>query len=111
MFTLGQTVLALGFAATSMSITFRPKLFTEKAPMVPVIKAIAAKRSKDGVLSVEKTRDRCDMRNVRGRQNRGLYATFFSMTSRARDSTMPANFRGEFPSIRSTENLNSRQLG
>ena len=111
MYTLGQTVLAQGFAATFMSMTFRPKLFTEEAPMVPLIKAIAAKRSKDGVFSVEKSRDRCDMRNVRGRQNRGLYATFFSMTSWARDSTMPANFRGEFPSTCSTENLNSRQLG
>ena len=53
MYTLGQTVLAQGFAATFMSMTFRPKLFTEKAPMVPLIKAIAAKRSKDGVFSVE----------------------------------------------------------
>ena len=66
--------------------------------MVALIKAIAAKRSKDGVFSVKKSRDRCDMRNVRARQNRGLCATFFSMTSRARDSTMPTNFRGEFPS-------------
>ena len=56
MYTLGQTVLAQGFAATFMSMTFRPKLFTEKAPMVPLIKAIAAKRSKDGVFSVEKSR-------------------------------------------------------
>ena len=104
MFTLGQTVLAQGFAASFMSMTFRPKLFTEKAPMT-------AKRPKDGVFSVEKSLDRCDMRNVRGRRNRGLCATFFSMTSRAWDSTMPANFRGEFPSIRSTEKLNSRQLG
>ena len=52
MFTLGQTVLAQGFAATFMSMTFRPKLFTEKAPMEPFFKAIAAKRSKDGVFSV-----------------------------------------------------------
>ena len=32
MYTFGQTVLALGFAATFMSKTFRPKVFTEKAP-------------------------------------------------------------------------------
>jgi len=65
--------------------------------MVPLIKAIAAKRSKDGVFSVEKSLDRCDMRNVRGRQIRGLCAMFFSMTSRARDSTMAANVRGKVP--------------
>jgi hypothetical protein len=111
MYTLGQTVLAQGFAATFMSMTFRPKLFTEKAPMVPVIKAIAAKRQKDGVIAVEKSLDRWDMRNLRGRQIRGLCAPFFFMTRRAWDSTMPANFRGEFPSTRSAENLNSRQLG
>ena len=97
MYTLSQTVLAQGFAATFMSMTFRPKLFTEKAPMVPLIKAIAAKRSKDGVFSVEKSRDRCDMRNVRGRHIAVLCATFFSMASWARDSTMPANFRGRVP--------------
>jgi len=111
MYAFDQTVFGLTFAATFMGMTFRRKLFTEKAPTVPLIKAIAAKRSKDGVFSVEKSRDRCDMRNVRGRPNRGLCATFFSMTSWARDSTMPANFRGEFPSTCATENLNSRQLG
>jgi hypothetical protein len=56
MYTLGQTVFAQVFATTFMSMTFRPKLFTEEAPMVPLIKAIAAKRSKDGVFSVEKSR-------------------------------------------------------
>jgi len=67
MYAFDQTVFGLTFAATFMGMTFRPKLFTEKAPTVPLIKAIAAKRSKDGVFSVEKSRDRCDMRNVRGR--------------------------------------------
>lgn len=106
MCTYVQPVLVLGFAATFITETFRGKLFTEEAPRVAIVKAIAAKRSKDGVFSVEKSRDRCDMRNVRARQNRGLCATFFSMTSRARDSTMPTNFRGEFPSTCSTEILN-----
>jgi hypothetical protein len=106
MYAFDQTAFVLAFAATFMSMTFQRKLFTEKAPMVPLIKAIVAKRSKDGVFSVEKSRDRCDMRNVRGRRNRGLCATYFSMTSWARDSTMPTNFRGEFPSMCSTKNLN-----
>ena len=97
MYSVDQTVFGLTFAATFMGMTFRPKLFTEKAPVVPLIKAIAAKRSKDGVFSVEKSRYRCDMRYVRGRQNRGLCATFFSMTSRAQDSKMPGNFRGRVP--------------
>ena len=104
MYTFGPP--ALGFAATLKTETFQAKVFTEEAPQVALTKAIAAKRSKDGVFSVEKSRDRCDMRNVRGRPNRGLCATFFPMTSRARDSTMPTNFRGEFPSTCSTKNLN-----
>jgi hypothetical protein len=118
MYRFGQPLLAprlrggkLGFAATFMTETFAAKAFTEEASQPALVKAIAAKRSKDGVFSVEKSRDRCDMRNVRARQNRGLFATFFSMTSRVRDSSMPANFRGEFPSTCSTENLNQRQLG
>jgi hypothetical protein len=53
MYAFDQIVFGLTFAATFMGMTFRPKLFTEKAPMVPLIKAIAAKRSKDGVFSVE----------------------------------------------------------
>ena len=68
MYAFDQTAFGLAFAATFMSMTFQRKLFTEKAPMVPLIKAIVAKRSKDGVFSVEKSRDRCDMRNVRARQ-------------------------------------------
>ena len=111
MYAFDQTSLGLGFAATLRTETFQAKVFTEEAPQVALSKAIAAKRSEDGVFSVKKSRDRCDMRNVRARQNRGLCATFFSMTSWARDSTMPTNFRGEFPSTCSTENLNSRQLG
>ena len=106
MHTFGPPVLALGFAAKLKTEPFQAKVFTEEAPQVTFRKAIAAKRSKDGVFSVRKSRDRCDMRNVRARQNRGLCATFFSMTNWARDSTMPTNFRGEFPSTCSTENLN-----
>lgn len=98
MFRFGPPVLALGFAATLKTETFQAKAFTEEAPQMAFSKAIAAKRSKDGVFSVKKSRDRCDMRNERARQNRGLCATFFSMTNWARDSTMPTNFRGEFPS-------------
>ena len=56
MYTLGPSLRYDIYEHTFMSMTFRPKLFTEKAPMVPLIKAIAAKRSKDGVFSVEKSR-------------------------------------------------------
>ena len=59
---------ALGFAATLKTETFQAKVFTEEAPQVALTKAIAAKRSTYGVFSVKKSRDRCDMRNVRTRQ-------------------------------------------
>jgi hypothetical protein len=97
MYTFGPPVLALGFAATLRTETFQAKVFTEEAPQAALIKAIAAKRSKDGVFSVEKSRDRCDMRNVRARQNRGLCATFFSMTSRDRNQHYAHKFSGRVP--------------
>jgi len=103
MYTFSQPVLALrlgrekiGFAATLRTETFETEAFTEGALQVALIKAIAAKRSKDGVFSVEKSRYRCDMRNMLTRQYHGPCATIFSMTSRVRDSSMPTNFRGEF---------------
>ena len=97
MYAFDQTVFGLAFAATFMSMTFQRKLFTEKAPMVPLIKAIVAKRSKDGVFSVEKSRDRCDMRNVRARQNRGLCATFFSMAKPGSGQQYAHEFSAESP--------------
>jgi hypothetical protein len=97
MYTFGPPVLVLGFAATLKTETFQAKVFTEEAPQVAFGKAIAAKRSKDGVFSVEKSRDRCDMRNVHTRQNRGLCATFFSMAKPGSGQQYAHEFSGESP--------------
>ena len=97
MHTFGPPVLALGFAATLRTETFQAKVFTEEAPQVARSKAIAAKRSEDGVFSVKKSRDRCDMRNVRARQNRGLCATFFSMAKPGSGQHYAHEFSGESP--------------
>jgi hypothetical protein len=97
MYTFGSLGLALGFAATLKTETFQAKVFTEEAPQVAFSKAVAAKRSKDGVFSVEKSRDRCDMRNVHARQNRGLCATFFSMAKPGLGQQYAHEFSGESP--------------
>ena len=97
MYTFGPPVLALGFAATLKTETFQAKVFTEEAPQVALSKAIAAKRSTDGVFSVKKSRDRSDMRNVHARQNRGLCATFFSMAKPGSGQQYAHEFSGESP--------------
>ena len=97
MYTFGPPVLALGFAATLKTETFQAKVFTEEAPQVALSKAIAAKRSTDGVFSVKKSRDRSDMRNVHARQNRGPCATFFSMAKPGSGQQYAHEFSGESP--------------
>ena len=77
--------------------TFQAKVFTEEAPQVALSKAIAAKRSTDGVFSVKKSRDRSDMRNVHARQNRGPCATFFSMAKPGSGQQYAHEFSGESP--------------
>jgi hypothetical protein len=68
MYTFGPPGLALGFAATLRTETFQAKVFYREGAAIGSYQGCRGQALEDGVFSVKKSRDRCDMRNVRTRQ-------------------------------------------